>query len=121
MANAAALGKMIQRLRKARGLTQADAAARIGIGRSTLAGIEAGLAMPGRETQEAIADLFKVPLDHLRRASEPGGPSRGQIIDDPDELALVAFWRGLSDEQRTLVLRMLTVPPRAQRPSKKSG
>lgn len=38
------------------------------------------------------------------------GPLAGEFIDRPDELAWVAFWRGLNDAGRAEALRMLRVP-----------
>lgn len=113
MANRQNLGTIVKGLRASRKLTQAAAAAEIGIARSTLASIEAGHDVPGRETMVAIADFFRVSLDHLRSgAPSPGSPRTREVVEDPDELALLDFWRGLSDDQRILFYRMLALPER---------
>jgi transcriptional regulator with XRE-family HTH domain len=113
MSDAKRLGRLIQSLRAEQGITQVDLSAAIGIARSTLAGIERGHYMPGRETLNALADFFRVPVDKLRHGTAPpAAPGFGQVIEDPDELALVRLWRTLTHDQRVLVCRMLAVPER---------
>jgi hypothetical protein len=46
----------------------------------------------------------------LCRIVPPGGPLAGQFIDDGDELAWLAFWRGLTPVERAAALKMLRVP-----------
>lgn len=100
---------MLRSLRTVNGGTQAEVAAAIGIGRSTLATYESGADVPGRDTLAAIATYYKVSLSDLWPAggptsSQPGVP---QFVDDPDELALLDFWRTISPPERVLFLRML--------------
>ncbi len=59
------VGTTIKELRKQRGLTQADLAAEIGWERGTIAAVETGGAMPGRELVEAIATFFNVSVDYV--------------------------------------------------------
>lgn len=40
----------------------------------------------------------------------PGGPDAGEFVNDRNEIALLRFWRGLSDDERTLFLKMLGAP-----------
>jgi len=114
MANhAASFGRLIKVLRKRKQLTQIELATEIGVARSTIAGIERGNYMPGRETLAALADFFHITIDEMRHGMPgPGAPSPRQIIDDPNELAWVEFWRGMTDEQRTLMCRLLSIPER---------
>lgn len=57
-----------RRLREARAggeLSQEELAARTGIGRSTIAGIEAATRAPGRRTLQDLAKFFLVPMDYF--------------------------------------------------------
>lgn len=69
--------------------------------------------LPGRETLKAIADYFKVSVDYLLSGSDAAAESPGdsEIVKDPDERALLAFWRTLDDEDRRAMLRMIRFPP----------
>ena len=60
-----AFSKTIVRLRKQDGLTQVEAAARMGITRSALAMYETGKREPDFETLELIADFYNVNMDTL--------------------------------------------------------
>ena len=107
------LGRLVRALRKDRDMAQVELAAAIGVARSTIAGIERGHYMPGRETLVALADFFAVPVDHLRHGvTSPGTPRGREFINDPDELALISFWRALTNEQRAFMWRLLEVPKR---------
>lgn len=55
----------LKRLRTARGLTQAQLAEALQIGKSTVSMYEVGRREPGFEGLEAIADFFNVPLGLL--------------------------------------------------------
>lgn len=59
------LGKRIQGLRKARGLSQAEAARRAGVGRVTLARLEKGEQSPTLETLERLSAGLALPLARL--------------------------------------------------------
>ena len=111
MSSAKNIGRRIVELRKGVRLTQEDLAVAIGLSRSTIAGIESGGASAGLQSMVAIADYFKVPLDWLvGRRCPTGGPLVTQIVDDPDELAWLAFWRSLDDRRREAMLMVLQVP-----------
>lgn len=102
------LGELVRGLRKSAGLTQSELADAIGIARSTLATIETGADLPGRETLLALADYFQISVDQLR--SRPNGqrrPRQGEVVNDPDELAWLNLWRTLTHEQRIFALRLL--------------
>ena len=71
----------IRRLRKGRGLSQEELAARLGVSRSAVGMYETGKREPDFATGEAIADLFDVDMDYLmgrspveRRGSSPVPP-----------------------------------------------
>ena len=55
----------IRRLRKGRGLSQEELAARLGVSRSAVGMYETGKREPDFATWETIADLFDVDMDYL--------------------------------------------------------
>lgn len=106
-----AMGARVADLRRKAGISrQEDLAFELGVSRSAIAGIESGGDRPGLILAVAIADRFRVPLDWLiGRAVPSGGPLVGQFVDDLDELAWLAFWRGLLPEERPVALHMLRI------------
>lgn len=111
VSNLTQIGRRIRRLRKDAKLTLVEAADAIGIGRSYLNEIELGSCRGGIEAMTAIADYFKVPFDWLLcRKVPPGGPLVGEFLEDPDELALVHFWRSLTPDDRAAIPRLLGIP-----------
>lgn len=68
------IGNRITALRTARGWSLSALAARAGIGKATLSGIEAGTRNPTMETLYAIAGQLAVPLAHL--IVEPGAAAQ---------------------------------------------
>lgn len=111
MSKGMTLGDRIRLLRKKRGEVQAVVAEAVGVSRGAYTAIETGGDAPGRETLIAIADYFGASLDWLEgRTHKITAPECGQLVEDPDELALLAFWRSLTVEQRELMTRMLGAP-----------
>lgn len=109
-----AIGRRIAGLRRDARMTQTDLATAVGVTRSIIGEIEGGTQPGGLDTMIALADQFKVPLDWLLlREVPPGGPLVGKFVDDPDELAWVAFLSRLSPEERSVAARMLGLPPAA--------
>ena len=105
------IGARIASLREDAGQTQEQMAAATGYARGSIASIEAGSQQIGLQAALAFADHFKIPLDHLLcRKIPPGGPLVGEFIENLDELALVHFWRGLNDQERQTVTRVLRIP-----------
>lgn len=64
------LGERLQRLRRARGMTQEQLAERIGVSRQSLSGWENDAALPDTVHVVALAELFGVTTDYL-------------LLDDP--------------------------------------
>lgn len=60
----------LKELRKKRGITQADAADRLGVSRSTLASWEAGIREPNAMDLYNIRECFKVSSDYLMGFSD---------------------------------------------------
>lgn len=113
MSGGSGLGTIVRALRKERGLTQADLAAAIGIARSTIAGIERGHYMPGRESLIALADFFRVPVEELGHGvARPRPPRDSEVVDDPNELAWLRFWRALTLDQRSALFSRIDIPKR---------
>ena len=70
--------------------------------------IEKDRDQPGRETLLALATYYKVSVDYLLTGETPSSvPEAAQIVDRPDEIALLDFWRGLDGDQRETVLGLL--------------
>lgn len=113
MTNLKKIGQRVAALRTEADLSQEGLAVILGVARSTLAGIETGNDRGGIATMVAIADHFKVPMDWLLgRVVPAGGPLAGQFVDDLDELAWLNFWRSISNEDRTAVVKLLQVDNR---------
>jgi transcriptional regulator with XRE-family HTH domain len=111
MTNLKAIGRRVAELRIKAGLTQEELADAVGVARGTLGSIETGGGRAGIETTIAIADHFKVPMDWLLCREVPtGGPLIGQFVDDPEELAWLAFWRGLTADERAAAAKMFRLP-----------
>ena len=60
-------GQNLKYLRKLRGLTQEEFAAKLGIKRSLLGAYEEERAEPRLEVLETVGDMFKLTLDELLR------------------------------------------------------
>lgn len=69
--------------------------------------------LPGRELSEMLADYFGVTIDYILKGTDAptNSPDAPQLVDDPDELALLAFWKDLTEDERRLMLIMLKRPP----------
>lgn len=102
------IGKRLRDLRKKRpGLKQYQVAEEIGISRQALSGIETGGDLPGRDTLVALASYYGVSVDYLQAGDAALPPEGCEIVEDPDELALLRFWRSLEWEDKQLATRLL--------------
>lgn len=68
------IGERIQALRKARGLSQEELAAQIGVSRQAVSKWEAGQSQPDLDKVLVLSDFFGVTTDYLLR-SQPSTPS----------------------------------------------
>ncbi|MGS0648855.1 helix-turn-helix domain-containing protein [Komagataeibacter melomenusus] len=100
------LGDRLRELRHERLLAQIEVATAVGISRSHLAEIEGGKD-PGFRTFCDLADFFGVSLDFLRRGDTSHCQDVGETVVEVDELTLLRFWRGLSAEEKRLLLGLL--------------
>lgn len=73
---AAEVGRRIRRLRLERGLSLSELAARAGVGKATLSGLEAGTRNPTLETLYAITGQLDVPMTAV--LTDPGTPAGGR-------------------------------------------
>lgn len=90
------LAARLRQLRRERRLTQEEAAAGIGVARPTYTGYETGQDPPGRETLKRLADFYGVTLDELYRGVA-ARPQPAELVEDPDESALLSLWRSLDE------------------------
>lgn len=99
----------IRSLRVGKGLSQQDAAKRLGLQPAALSHFENGLRVPSFENLRKLADFYSVSVDYLLgRVEEPtaSGPEAEALfrtIDgiDPDDLkALVAMAQSLAARNR---------------------
>ena len=109
--NLMAIGARVRQLRKRAGMPQEELAEVLRVSRSTIAGIETGRERGGIETFLSIADYFNVPMDWLlARGQSIGSPPRGQLVERPDEIAILNFWHTLTIKEKNAVAKMLRVP-----------
>ncbi|MCJ8352723.1 helix-turn-helix domain-containing protein [Novacetimonas hansenii] len=106
MKKPSSLGHRLRELRRKRALPQIEVATAVGISRSHLAEIEGGKD-PGFRTFCDLADFFGVSLDFLSRGDAPHRQDIGETVVEADELTLIRFWRGLSAEEKRLLLSLL--------------
>lgn len=71
------IGRRITELRRERGLSMSELAARAGIGKATVSGIEAGTRNPTLETLYAITGQLGIPLAAALAEPAPGEPEPG--------------------------------------------
>ncbi len=91
-------GERIRRARLARGMTQADLAAEIGVSRSAVAQWETDRAGQVRGNLARIATVLQVSVGYLITGE-------GEQAGDAGELALLRLYRELRPEDRQLLLR----------------
>lgn len=66
------LGEKLQRLRKARGMSQEELAARMGVSRQAVSRWELNIALPDTENVVRLSELFGVTTDYLLKQQEAG-------------------------------------------------
>jgi transcriptional regulator with XRE-family HTH domain len=102
----ATLAQRLKTLRSRRPKLRADdVAATVGISRAYLSAIENGHDLPGRDVLARLAEYYEVSSEFLLYGRD--AKQQGELVEDPDELALLDFWRSLHSEYRPVVLKML--------------
>lgn len=101
------LGKNLTAARLALDLSQAEAAARIGISQSTYSGYETGTRRINLSMLKQIAAAYETTVDHLIGS---GGVSvRPSLVLSEVEYDLVVKFRELSDAEKAIVLRSVGI------------
>ncbi|KXV69070.1 hypothetical protein AD952_14525 [Acetobacter cerevisiae] len=100
------LKDLIRAARKEKKLSQAALAELIGVNKSAVAQWEAGYTNPSNDSMDALRSV----LSFSEQIAPIGSaPYAGELVDDPDELALIRFWRSLTDEKRRVVIDLLHI------------
>lgn len=83
------LGEKLQKLRKARGWTQEELAAQVGVSRQSLSKWESDGALPDTTNVLLLADLFGVTTDYLLRPAEAVQAEPAAVPVLPAEIQLL--------------------------------
>ena len=97
----------LRMLRRNAHMTQADIAERLNIHRTTYTKYETDQARPDQKCLVQLSDLFRVSVDYiLGKTEEPALPESAlnNAVGDPREMAMLAMFRHLSDEQKDTLL-----------------
>lgn len=95
----------LKRCRKARGLTQEEAAAAIGIPTKTYQNYEREVREADSEVLCALADLYDVSLDELVGRTAPvADPEQWGELLDRNEKSLLDLYRSMSTEGRRVLV-----------------
>ena len=100
--NLAPVGARIRIARLARGLTQADLAAGVGVSRSAVAQWETERSGQVRGNLSRIAAVLGVSVGHLLDGLEAGAEP---VADNATELALLRLYRTCNEDDRAFLLR----------------
>ena len=92
------LAQDIRALRKARGLTLAEAALKLGRSIGWLSQVERGISMPSIEDMRLFADLFGVPLGLFFTHDVPDEAERGIVVRAARRRSLGTAESGLVEE-----------------------
>ena len=100
------LGDLIRQHRKLAGLTQRALAAKLQVDKSAIPQWE------GDITRPTVANMAALKLE-LNITSNLGasetGPYAGELVEDPDELSLLGFWRRQDDVKRRALTDLLRI------------
>ncbi len=101
---------LIRVARRKAGLSQAALADRLGINKSAVAQWETGDTKPTNENMAALK--LEIGFDPGFLVAE-GAPYAGELIEDPDELALLHYWRSLGDVKQEAFTDLLRIGQKA--------
>lgn len=84
------VGELLQELRRDKGMTQAELAAKLGLSPLTVSSYECGRSTPDDETKIKLAKIFDISLDYmLGLVREPCSYRRGTaVIELPRDFAV---------------------------------
>jgi transcriptional regulator with XRE-family HTH domain len=103
----------VQEIRFARGANQADIARAAGISPGNFWKVDKGFRPVTHRYAQALAAALEVTIEELYASvGSPiplasSTPGRRDLVDDPDELAWLDFWRGLDQSGREAVTTLL--------------
>jgi len=100
------ISDLIRSKRKAARLSQRALADILQLSRSAVAQWEGGDTVPKAENMVILKALLNI--NDVVEPS-PSAPYGGQLVDDPDELAWLNFWRSMTDERRMMVTELLHI------------
>lgn len=100
------IADLIRTARKAAKLSQAKLAEELGVNKSAVAQWELGNTIPTDVNMSALKAVLSI-ADKIEPS--PTAPYGGQIVEDPDELALLRFWRSLTAEKKRAVVDLLHI------------
>ena len=98
---------MLIYFRKRAGLSQAELAEKIGVGRSTIGMYENGNRQPDFETLEALADFFNVNMSTL--LGEPDNKPWPTPVYTPEKQQLLNLVDGMTDDQAEKALELIKI------------
>lgn len=98
------IGDLIRTERTRRGWNQRLLAKSLGVTPGAVAQWELGSTRPKLARLIDICTLFGISAQSFL---EPGSPYFGQIVEDQDEIALLALWRKTDPTQRKTIMRIL--------------
>lgn len=96
------LGKIIKKLREQRGLNQDELAFRTGTSAANISRIENGKHGAGEELLAALAKEFELKIYQLVALAEGVDSPDIPKLSNPDEDAVLAAFRNMSDKQKEL-------------------
>ena len=94
-------------LRKERHLSQMEVAVAVGVGRSTIAAIESGHDVPGRETLMALAEFYGRSLDWLMSRSGDQIVLGVTVIQTAEEALWLGAFRDLPQDEAAAHLHLI--------------
>ena len=100
------IGELIRRKRQEKGLSMRVLASSLGVHHSAVGHWESGLALPTNANMSALKAVLGI---HETVEVSGEAPYRGKLVDDPDELAWLEFWRSLTRERKMMVTDLLHV------------
>lgn len=96
-------GEFLCKLRKEKGMTQAELAKRLGVTDKAVSKWETGEAMPESGSLLPIANIFGVTVDELLRGERDASSDDSAKVDaDDDDIRKHIFTRGKDDEETML-------------------
>ncbi|NHN93805.1 helix-turn-helix domain-containing protein [Acetobacter sicerae] len=99
-------GDIIRTARNKAGLSQRALAKILKVSAGAVGQWETDLTLPTQENWAALRAVLSIQDKLDPSDSSPFG---GQVIEDPDELALLRFWRSLTDEKKRAVIDLLHI------------